>query len=534
LLLSVHATPNAAGSSGPTVVRPRSYAELQEADRRLDRMRDTGDLRASRVRADTMLEGRSHERFQQYYKGVRVFGADITRQIDRNGAVVSAFGSLYPAIDIDVSPTVSEVDALARVRFELGDASIGASSTELVVLPLPGSFALAWRLTVSGADVHEDVFVDAHSGAILKSLSNRRDAAAVGHGTGVLGDDKKVSDDGVSSGFLARDLLRPPEIVTFDMRGNLPRVKAFLRGAVGLTEADVAATGSSNVWTDPAVVDGHAYAGIVYDYYFKRFGRRGLDDQNLAIVSLIHPASRADLPTAAPSDIFSYYLNAEWFTDRKVMLYGEGLPPGYVTVPDHQYWNYTSGGLDIVGHELTHGVTQFTSDLIYENESGALNESFSDIMGTSVEFFYRTGPGSGLGKPDYLIGADVVRGPLNGIRSMADPHLFGQPDHYSRLFRGTGDNGGVHINSGISNNAFFLAIEGGTNRTSGVAVQGVGGSNRDQIERVFYRAFAFLMPAGASFSVARAATIQAARDLYGAGSAAERAVTQAWNAVGVQ
>ncbi len=131
---------------------------------------------------------------------------------------MSAFGSLYPAIDIDVSPAVSEVDALARVRFELGDASIGASSTELVVLPLPGSFALAWRLTVSGADVHEDVFVDAHSGAILKSLSNRHDAAAVGHGTGVLGDDKKVSDDGVSSGFLARDLLRPPEIVTFDMR----------------------------------------------------------------------------------------------------------------------------------------------------------------------------------------------------------------------------------------------------------------------------------------------------------------------------
>jgi thermolysin len=95
------------------------------------------------------------------------------------------------------------------------------------------------------------------------------------------------------------------------------------------------------------------------------------------------------------------------------------------------------------------------------------------------------------------------------------------------------DSGGVHTNSGIPNHAFYLAIEGGTNRTSGVAVQGVGRANREQIEKVFYRAFVFLLPANATFSTARAATIQAARDLYGAGSAPERAVTQAWNAVGV-
>src|SRR4029453_13018814 len=107
---------------------------------------------------------------------------------------------------------------------------------------------------------------------------------------------------------------------------------------------------------------------------------------------------------------------------------------------------------------------------------------------------------------------------------MSDPGSFGDPDHYSKRFLGSADNGGVHINSGIANQAFYLAIEGGTNRTSGLTVQGVGASNRDQIEKVFYRAFTQLMPANSTFAVARAATIQAARDLYGANSNADRAV----------
>jgi Zn-dependent metalloprotease len=109
-----------------------------------------------------------------------------------------------------------------------------------------------------------------------------------------------------------------------------------------------------------------------------------------------------------------------------------------------------------------------------------------------------------------------------------------QPGHMRDYVNTISDNGGVHINSGISNHAFYLAIEGGANRTSGIAVQGVGGANREQIERVFYRAYTQLLPADATFSLARAATIQAARDLYGAGGVVERAIVQAWTAVGVE
>ena len=103
----------------------------------------------------------------------------------------------------------------------------------------------------------------------------------------------------------------------------------------------------------------------------------------------------------------------------------------------------------------------------------------------------------------------------------------------SDLWRTTQDNGGVHTNSGIPNQAFYLAIEGGTNRTSGMTVQGVGATNRDQIEKVFFRAFTTLLPPNATFATARAATIQASRDLYGSGGSVERAITQAWDAVGV-
>jgi thermolysin len=192
--------------------------------------------------------------------------------------------------------------------------------------------------------------------------------------------------------------------------------------------------------------------------------------------------------------------------------------------------DYFAGALDVVAHELTHGVTEYTSNLIYRNESGALDEAFSDVMGTSVEFFFQPA-GDGALKADYVMGEDVVR--PGGIRNMANPGVFGDPDHYSKRYLGTGDNGGVHINSTIVTHAFYLSVEGGTNRTSGLSVQGVGAGSRDQIEKVFYRAFTQLIPSSANFSVARAATIQAAQDLYGGNSAAVRAITQAWNAVGV-
>ena len=240
-----------------------------------------------------------------------------------------------------------------------------------------------------------------------------------------------------------------------------------------------------------------------------------------------------------PDLLFSFAVNAFWCdtcgpNGVGLMFFGNGIPTTFTL--GGQNVLPLSASIDIVAHELTHGVTSSSSNLIYMNESGALNEAFSDIMGTGVEFFFQP-VGAGIGQADYLLGEDSFRSPggggRNGTRSLANPASFGYPDHYSIRFTGPDDNGGVHINSSIVNHAFYLAIEGGRNRVSGLNVQGVGAANREQIEKAFYRAFVFLLPASASFSTARAATIQAATDLYGASSAATQAITQTWAAVGV-
>jgi len=240
----------------------------------------------------------------------------------------------------------------------------------------------------------------------------------------------------------------------------------------------------------------------------------------------VHPANRSDYSTIGAL-VPDFFAQAS-YVGGGVMIYGEGLPAG-VTLGGWT-WDYTSGALDIVAHELTHGVTDYTSQLEYRGESGALNEAFSDIIGTSVEFFFQP-EGAARGQADWLIGEDVVR--PGGLRSMANPAAYGGPDHYSHRFTGSTDNGGVHTNSNIVNQAYFLAVVGGRNATSGLSVTGVGLTNREQLEKVFYRAFTTMLPAQARFTTARAATIQAARDLYGAGSTVERAVTDAWTAVGV-
>jgi bacillolysin len=518
--------------SGLVAVTSQSGALLRSWDATVDSMRRSGELILSRTRTDTVLPGRTHERYAQYVSGIRVVGGELTRQLD-DGVTTSIFGELE-----SVSGVPDRPDLLVEAARDLfaGMATGGMPATrpiELVIIERDGgAYALAYSAHVWTDDGWMQTYIDAQNGAVLLSYNDLKTQAAVGTGTGVLGDTKKISTRLSSGRYLADDALRPPVLVTYDMLGNLARTKNYLDGLYTATSSDIA-NDTDNTWTDGAAVDAHVYLGYTYDYYFKRFGRSGLDDRNTPIYAITHAARRNDLQTLSSSDVSTFLLNAFWCGGcgpqfRGAMMFGDGLPAGFTS--GGKTIDYFSGAIDIVAHELTHGLTDYTSDLIYRNESGALNESFSDIIGTSVEFFYRP-PGTGLRQADYLLGEDIVR--PGGDRSLANPGLFGDPDHYSRRYLGTADNGGVHSNSGISNHAFYLAIEGGVNRTSGLSVTGVGAANRDQIEKAFYRAFAFMLSANATFATARTTTIQAARDLYGAGSAAERAITQAWTAVGV-
>ncbi len=526
--LSLGAAAWAQSNPGLRIVRPATVSELRQWDARIDSMLRSGDLQVQIAFDDPMVPGRRHERDDQYYEGVKVFGAQVVRQT-AGGQTVSLFGALYADIDLDPTPGLSRDQALARIERLTGVRPGPSRMPELMVFPKPGGgYALTWRARVFAHGDLRVYFLDARTGDVVFGYSDLETQAAVGKGRGVLGDEKKISASSLGGMFVARDELRPPSIDTFDMQGDVQRTLDFLNDTVGLGTGDLASD-NDNDWSDGANVDAHVYSGWVYDYYYKRFGRRGLDDRDLRMRNLVHPVHRNDLLAYSSDIVGVFFLNA-FYAGYGVMVYGEGLPPGYVLAGTGQTVDYFSGALDTVAHELTHGVTDYTSQLVYLNESGALNEAFSDMMGTSVEFYYQPA-GNGLEKADYLIAEDVFR--PGGIRSMSNPGAFGDPDHYSKRYLGSDDNGGVHINSGIANQAYYLAIEGGTNRTSGLHVTGVGASNREQIEKVFYRAFTMLLPSYATFSMARAACEQAARDLYGSSSAAYQAMSQAWAAVGV-
>lgn len=486
-----------------------------------------GELRPTRTQVDTMLPGREHERLQQVWNGVPVFGGEAVVQRDGRD-IRSINGILYGVRDVNVRPTLTAADALAK-----GVAALGTSShadrdePTLVVLPLEDkSFALCYTFHRRTPGDRVALFIDAHTGEVRLRYSDLWRQSAVGRATGVWNDVKKLSASQTGSTYWADDYLRPPEVITLDMKG-LGYLMYFFSGM--WKDSDIAADADNN-WTDGAVVDAHVYAGLVYDYYYKRFGRRGLDNANAPLISVVHNIFRNN-PDLRDPDVSGLFANNA-FWDGEWMWYGEG---------DGITETYNSAGLDIVAHELTHGVTQYTSGLIYRGESGALNESFSDIMGTAAEFFHEPA-GNGRKQAEWLLGEDatmdfarMLADPSydRPVRSLADPGSRFQPDHYTRRYTGTADNGGVHRNSGISNNAFYLFVQGGTNRTSGMSVQGLGISNIERAEKIFYRAFVFYLPRSATFGDARAATLQAARELYGAGSNEERQLAAAWTAVGV-
>ncbi len=261
---------------------------------------------------------------------------------------------------------------------------------------------------------------------------------------------------------------------------------------------------------DAASTDAHDYAGVTYDYYSSKFGRDSLDDNGLTLISSVH---------FCPSASQCPYANAGWTGAQ--MIYGDGGSFG---------WDYMSKALDVVAHELTHGVTEFTSDLVYAAESGALNEAWSDIFGESTEIWAGSSP---IGEWD--LGED-----LGGeiLRFMDDPTADGySTDYYpDRLYpkgkgcRSSNDNCGVHGNSGIANLAYVLLVEGGTHpqgKTSNV-VPSVGLATAEQI---FYRANTNYFTSGTTFSQASSMTQQAAADLYT--QTEVDACSEAWCAVGV-
>ena len=260
---------------------------------------------------------------------------------------------------------------------------------------------------------------------------------------------------------------------------------------------------------DPAVNEAFDHAGATYDFYNSVFKRNSLDGDGMSLVGTVHVAEASGRGHFVPLD------NAFW--DGTQMAYGDG---------DGVIFQHFTRSLDVVGHELTHGVQSFTSNLEYEGQSGALNEHFADVFGVLVRQWKN---GETAAKADWVIGKEVlVPGPTRrGVRDMAnpgkaftrDPYLGTdpQPSHMSKLYKGQSDNGGVHINSGIPNRAFVLTA------------QRLGGNAWGAAGRIWYDTM-LRLPKRCEFQECAELCVQMAATI---GADAVDAVRGAWAEVGV-
>jgi len=261
---------------------------------------------------------------------------------------------------------------------------------------------------------------------------------------------------------------------------------------------------------DPAADEAYDGAGATYDLYYDIFERNSIDDRGMELISIVH--------------YLQGYDNAFWNGER--MVYGDGdedLPEG------DRIFNRFTIAIDIIGHELTHGVTQYEANLVYKDQSGALNESFSDVFGSLVKQRIRNQTAE---QADWIIGEGLFTSKVNGvgIRSMKNPGtayddpLLGkdpQPAHMNDYVQTTSDNGGVHINSGIPNKAFY-----------NVAMS-LGGFAWEKAGKIWYKTLKDKLNANSDFYSAAQATIDVAGDLYGDNSVEQQAVRKGWEDVGI-
>ena len=568
-------------------------SDVAAVDARIAAMVAAGQLVRRPAVSDPLIPGRTHEYFAQVHAGVPVLGGGLSRQRDGE-RTVSVFGTIYLDIVVPTDARPMGADRAVRGLRGVSTTSLAPGDVPLVVLPqFDGSYRLIYQATFRDGTVRS---IDALTGDLVRTEDAFVTQGTVGTGTGAHGDVKKVSASRATNGYEAVDQMRPARIRTRSTQGtNVPR-DALFEGA-GET-----ALSARNVWEDRVVVDAHVNAGLAYDYFNQQQGWEGLDGRNALIDQVV-----TDGATIQNNAFFAYPAPG-----GNVGLIAFGMSST----------GYPMATLDIVGHEMMHGVTFFSVRgrtgtglvsaiapdglgpsevtlngqrlpctltvvrfdngaeapmlcvdgryVLASNAGGAINEGFSDVFGTAIEFQFQP-PGRGVLRADYLNGEDVTSAgstaspQIGRYRSLEDPMsvpleptgTIRQPDHIDgrvrypvyvlnnqayllsyaiadgRLVPVSPDSGAVHHNSTILSHVFYRAIEGGTHRTSGRTVAGVGAGNRAIIERVFFRAMTTLMPALTSFEATAAVLRQAASDLEGPSSAAYRAIDEALAAAGL-
>lgn len=456
--------------------------------------------------------GFTHQKMQEYFNGVKVEFATVTLS-SKNGAVQTLNSSYSPiAEDFNVTPSISNSQALNSAIAHVGaskymwqnaaEAALADNykkpTGELVILPALENISetnrLAYKFDIyATAPLYRaDVYIDAKTGQFIMENKKIHDANVPATGTSLYNGNVSFTADNASGPYRLRQTADGGGIQTFDLNNS-----TNYNNAVDVT------SNSTNFTSNPTGVQAHFGAEKTYKYYSQKYGRNSYNNTGGVIKSYVSYSSN--------------YVNAFW--DGSRMTYGDGDGTNYGPLVS----------LDICGHEITHGVTEYSANLVYSYQSGALNESFSDIFGESIEKF-------ASGTNDWLMGDDIGAGGSGGaLRSMSNPNAFGDPDTYQGTYwySGSGDSGGVHTNSGVQNFWFYVLSVGksGTNdKGDSYNVTGIG---MDKAGAIAYRNLTVYLNSNSQYSDARNGAIQAAIDLYGAGSAEEIATTNAWYAVGV-
>ena len=480
-------------------------------------------MRSRTVQKDEI--GMTHERFSQTYNDIRVEGGEYIVH-SKNGFVQTANGMWFDGIAINTTAALTRDQAVVKAMEFVGaseykwqnaqeeawnkfvhhdpDATFYPTG-ELVIVCRNGDvmakdYVLAWKLDIYASQPMSRnwIFVDANSGEVVHVKNRIHTADVSATGTTMYSGTQSFTCDQVSANsFRLREAARGQGIETYNLQGNTNYVNTDF-------------TNTTSNWTstandDAAARDAHWGAEGTYDFYLLEMGRNGLDGNGMAMLSYVH------------YDVG--YDNAFW--DGQEMTYGDG--------------SQQAGGfnpltaIDVCGHEFSHGVTEFTSNLDYLNESGALNESFSDIFGTAIEFYKK--PASA----DFLMGEEITVTVGTALRSMQNPGLYGDPDCYTgtNWYTGTGDNGGVHTNSGVQNYWYYLASQGGSGTNDLGNAFNVTGFGWYDAARVAFRNNTYYLVNTSQYADSRTGAIQAAQDYFGACSPEVIATTNAWYACGV-
>lgn len=483
---------------------PRSVArKFLHQNRALYKL-ENPDQELAVVREDIDRLGKRHVRLMQTYAGIPLWGHEVAVHLERDNSVYMVNGHSAPTpTGVDVTPLLTANQASQRATRHLKAAQAAKTSTQLVFYtPEHGRPTLTYKVdVVAGLDQSWQYFVDANSGMVLNRISNIHTAGSIvsANGIDLEGKTRQFNAWFENGTYYTIDPSTPtPDPVYDPLKVPNASGDTYIYDARngGARDSQYHNTSSKlNADWDAAAVSAAFNTREVYNYYKDTFGRNSLDGNGKNLFAVIHYQSA--------------YANAFW--NGESMVYGDG---------DGRTFGPLSKGLDVAAHEMTHGVIGATARLIYQNQSGALNESFADVFAAMID------------SANWTVGEAVTLAAPGFLRDMQHPSrgMDRQPEHMSQyvLMSTSQDNGGVHVNSGIPNRAAYLIAEG-------LSAEGLGSSiGRARTQQIYYRALTTYLVASAQFLDARHALIQAATDLHGADSVEVAAVAMAWNQVGVK